>query len=53
MPAVEIEDLACLDCGQRGVLIADQFGQCTDCASRNVKRWEDMTDEEKEAVENM
>jgi hypothetical protein len=51
MPAVEIEDLYCRDCENRGVLIVDQFGHCTVCASINVVRWEDMSAKERREIE--
>ena len=51
MGAVEIEDLYCRDCGKRGVLIADQFGHCVECASINVVRVVDMTADEREALD--
>ena len=51
MPAVEIDDLYCRDCGNRGLLIADQFGHCIVCAGHNIVSWAGMRPEERAKIE--
>lgn len=52
MPTVEPEDKVCMECGARGVLIADQFGSCTTCGDRDVRPWESLTEDEQEGIAN-
>jgi hypothetical protein len=52
MPAADIEDKVCRDCGNRGRLIVDRLGHCTTCGSHNVVLWDKLSPKERKQIQN-